>query len=183
MPMFNNGQAFANGGAMQAPGIANQIVQTPQMGNYQAVASPNNWNWGNPQTVSQPPQQSRQVIMQGLPGKIISSPQEIAADDVPMNGTAAVFPMRDDSCIIVKAWTANGVIDTDVYVRQTKEETIDQNTSSNSAQIMEKLTALEATVAALAAEITKINQGPPIQVSKKKDIPVHHPNKEVNENE
>lgn len=47
-----------------------------------------------------------------LNGKIVDNIESISANDVPMDGSTAVFPKRDLSEVYVKYWTANGEIKT-----------------------------------------------------------------------
>lgn len=65
--------------------------------------------------VEQPQAVQQQPIQQGMFGKIIQMPENITANDVPMDGTPAVFPLQDFSKIIVKRWDANGFIQTTAY--------------------------------------------------------------------
>lgn len=51
-----------------------------------------------------------------LPGFYISSPQNISARDVPMDGAIAFFPASDLSYIIIKQWSGNGMISEARYV-------------------------------------------------------------------
>lgn len=51
-----------------------------------------------------------------IPGKTISNLKDIVPQDVPMDGSAAIFPMSDLSCIYVKAWGADGLIKDFKYV-------------------------------------------------------------------
>jgi hypothetical protein len=65
--------------------------------------------------VEQPQAVQQQPVQQGMFGKIIQMPENITANDVPMDGTPAVFPLQDFSEIIVKRWDANGFIQTTAY--------------------------------------------------------------------
>ena len=42
-------------------------------------------------------------------------PENIVANDVPMDGSVAIFPMQDMSSIFVKSWGADGKIATIVF--------------------------------------------------------------------
>lgn len=53
--------------------------------------------------------------IQGISGRIISSFDEIAPNDVPMDGTTAYFPMKDGSTIFARAWNRDGSIATVRY--------------------------------------------------------------------
>lgn len=49
-------------------------------------------------------------------GKIIQNESQITPNDVPMDGTIAIFPLQDFSRIIAKQWTPNGLIQTLEYL-------------------------------------------------------------------
>lgn len=65
----------------------------------------------------QPTQMSvtNQQIPIGINGKIVPSAEVITANDVPMDGSVAVFPKQDMSEIYVKFWENNGTIRTIVF--------------------------------------------------------------------
>lgn len=65
------------------------------------------------QSLQQPVQQMQLPI--GLNGKIVPSVEVITANDVPMDGSVAVFPKQDMSEIYVKFWENNGTIRTIVF--------------------------------------------------------------------
>lgn len=52
---------------------------------------------------------------QGIIGKVVGDFSEITANDVPMNGTSAVFPKNDMSEIQIRTWGADGKIQTISY--------------------------------------------------------------------
>lgn len=56
-----------------------------------------------------------QVQMPALSGRMVNSFDEVTANDVPMNGTMAVFPKADLSEIECRQWNANGTISKIVY--------------------------------------------------------------------
>ena len=49
-------------------------------------------------------------------GKIVQNESQITPNDVPMDGTIALFPLQDFSRIIAKQWTPNGLIQTLEYL-------------------------------------------------------------------
>ena len=49
-------------------------------------------------------------------GRPVDSLEEITAQEVPLNGSLAVFPKKDGSIIYVKSTNGNGTIDTKMYV-------------------------------------------------------------------
>lgn len=68
-----------------------------------------------------------------LNGKIVPSVEVITANDVPMDGSVAVFPKQDMSEIYVKFWENNGTIRTIVF-----KPILEQN-PTNLSQTAEKL--------------------------------------------
>lgn len=62
-----------------------------------------------------------------LPGRVIASPEDVRASEIPMDGTVAVFPSSDYSYVLLKAWNSNGSIQTEIYQHvnpnTTKEDT------------------------------------------------------------
>ena len=57
----------------------------------------------------------QQQMPRGINGKVVQSVEMIMANDVPMDGSAAFFPMQDMSAILAKSWNADGTIRTIVY--------------------------------------------------------------------
>lgn len=61
-------------------------------------------------------QSQMQTLYSGLSGRIVEDFGVITANDVPMDGSGAVFIKRDGSEIQVRNWTANGTIATTSYM-------------------------------------------------------------------
>lgn len=81
-------------------------------------------------------QQSIQPQQQvGLNGKVVQAVEQITANDVPMDGSVAVFPKQDMSEIYTKSWNADGTIRTIVY----KPYTASQPGVANSSADMSKM--------------------------------------------
>lgn len=59
---------------------------------------------------------------QGLNGKVVDSLECVTANDVPMDGSFAIFPKKDMSEIYVKSWTPNGTIATVVFKPVSEEQ-------------------------------------------------------------
>lgn len=57
-------------------------------------------------------QSMQQPTFVGLNGKIVDNPESIVANDVPMDGSFAIFPRRDLSEVYAKYWTGDGKIAT-----------------------------------------------------------------------
>lgn len=83
----------------------------------------------NQQQSIQPQQQA------GLNGKVVQAVEQITANDVPMDGSIAVFPKQDMSEIYTKSWNADGTIRTIVY----KPYTASQPDVANSSADMSKM--------------------------------------------
>ena len=69
------------------------------------------------QQALQQPQMQRQTQQMplGLNGKMVDVVDQITANDVPMDGSVAIFPKKDMSEIYLKSWTPNGTIATVVF--------------------------------------------------------------------
>lgn len=60
-------------------------------------------------------QQQYQQPAQTMSGRIVNDFSEITANDVPMDGSQAIFLKRDGSEIQTRSWNANGQITTTSY--------------------------------------------------------------------
>lgn len=87
-------------------------------------ASPMPWgqNTGFNSAVNVVPMGMQQPRIPTMPsnairGYIVHAESDILAQDVPMDGTMAFFPLSDGSGIIGKCWNSNGTIDTIFYNR------------------------------------------------------------------
>lgn len=71
------------------------------------------------QTLQQPQMVGTQMSLPnqpiGLNGKMVDAVEQITANDVPMDGSVAIFPKKDMSEIYLKSWTPNGTIATVVF--------------------------------------------------------------------
>lgn len=84
-----------------------------------------------------------------LPGKIISSMQDIRPNEIPTDGSPSIFPANDFSCIFIKAWDQDGNIRTVKYVPENQT----QQASNEFGLIMEKLNKLEVSLQQSIASI------------------------------
>lgn len=131
------------------PQFAQAVVQAmtaPQPAvRYQPVAQ-NNQNWGGrnsfPTTMTSPPGPVPMNIT-GIPGRVVASPQEIKPNDIPMDGSAAIFPMADDSCIYAKCWAADGGIQTIRYIPEKVAQAAQNQGPSEFDQVMTRLDKIE----------------------------------------
>lgn len=53
-----------------------------------------------------------------IPVRVVFSPEQIVPQDIPTNGSPAIFPLNDGSRIIVRSLLENGLFDERVYVLQ-----------------------------------------------------------------
>lgn len=77
--------------------------------------------------------QLQQQMPRGVNGRVVQSVEMITANDVPMDGSAAFFPMQDMSAIFAKSWNADGTIKTVTF------KPVNETAHQNSAQIQENL--------------------------------------------
>lgn len=73
------------------------------------------------QYMQQPFGQQNMWQVQRPGGRTISSPDEITVQDVPSDGSLALFPMADGSCVYGKRWEPNGSISTYRYLPERTE--------------------------------------------------------------
>lgn len=75
-------------------------------------------NWQSQQFPSnQPLNQSTMNAMQHhVNGRMISTPDEISPNEIPMDMTMSLFPLKDNSAVIGKIWDNNGNLQTIRYV-------------------------------------------------------------------
>lgn len=107
---------------------------------------PMTYNWNQPTMYNAPQTQmmspNYQMGMQNvnqqrpqigyIPGRTVSSPDEVQSYEVLMDSPINVFPKNDRKEIYVKYWGPNGGIETDVYRLVEKDESAEQTTSGNS---------------------------------------------------
>ena len=131
---FGQGQSTTNGWANNQNGY--QQPQPPQYYQYQP-------NWNRPVMTAaqtQVPNQFNGII----PGKIINNLQEVRPNEVPMDGSASIFPMSDFSSIYVKAWGPDGNIQTLKFIPDaTTNKEVDQGPSEFD-KIMKELDTIKA---------------------------------------
>lgn len=80
-------------------------------------------------------QQPFQQPQPALNGRVVAAVENITANDVPMDGSVAIFPKQDMSEIYAKSWNADGTIKTVVY----KPYTATQPEVTNTMTDMSKL--------------------------------------------
>lgn len=108
-------------------------------------------------------QQPVQQQPQGIVGKIVNDVSNVSPNDVPMDGSVAVFPKNDMTEIYCKQWTANGTIQTVVYKPVQPENTAE---ATNTPQM--DFNALSEDVRALREDIKGVRE----MIDKSMNIPV-----------
>ena len=109
--------------------------------------APQTANYYNPYYVN--PNFNQQVPIQPRPdylaGRVVSSEKDIRPNEVPMDGSSAIFSQVDRSCIHVKWWGNNGLIEGVTYVLQQSEN--QQTAQSPFDEILTRLDKIEKSLA------------------------------------
>lgn len=126
------------------PQIGNMTPQNPYMQTYKSYAN-NPWqqtqmpNMGQINAPQQPTFQTPH-----LSGRYISQPNEITANEVPMDGTVGFFPTQDQQFIYAKAWNADGKIETGIYKLVTDLQEPENQNVNILESIQQRLDNIEA---------------------------------------
>lgn len=87
----------------------------------QPYTTPQTWlPQSNPMPNANLPYATSSPKPQAIFGKVVQNESQITPNDVPMDGTIALFPLQDYSKIIAKQWTQNGTISTVTYSPDTQ---------------------------------------------------------------
>lgn len=135
------------GGGMQMPTQMSQGYQYP---NGQIVyTQPQQTSYMGQQSQNQvqfPPQSQQTTKPTAIPvnGRFVESLNEVAPNEVSMDGSVSLFPLRDCSRIYARAWTSNGTIQTVEYIPVINNGD-GQSSAQNdiSAEILSRLEAIE----------------------------------------
>lgn len=105
------------------------------------------WPSGNQQSVNftqQNAQQQRFV----LPGHLVNDISEVQINEVPMDGSYNVFPLRDLSAIYLKFWDNDGQFKTRRYilVDDSQSQNVTNQNQTQMDEVMSKITSLESMV-------------------------------------
>lgn len=73
------------------------------------------------QPYQQPYQQMPTRMVPQISGRVVNSIDDITVQEVPTDGTVALFPSSDGKCIYSKCWTPDGNILTMRFVPETSE--------------------------------------------------------------
>lgn len=95
----------------------------------------------------QPQPQQQAIVPTSIPrstinGRFISNISEVTPNEVPMDGTASIFPVNDGSCVYIRFWNTEGNIQTMKFVPEKGTES--EQPTSDLDILMNKLNAIEA---------------------------------------
>lgn len=116
---------------------------------YQSQFMPYAYPWQQPAPQIQQPtfQQQQQPAFQQQPcqtcGRTVASMQEITPQEVPMDGTMALFPLADGSAVIGKRWDADGTIKTVSFKAESQDVPADVHVPGMD-EVMRKLDRIES---------------------------------------
>lgn len=91
-----------------------------------------------------PQQQAAQQHVQQpqrLVGRTVASAQEVTPQEVPMDGSLALFPLADGSAVVGKRWTPEGTIAEVRYVPEASSQQPEAQTFEQA--VMERLDSIE----------------------------------------
>lgn len=135
----------------------------------------------------QPPVQNQQPSApMNIIGRVVRQIDEVAPNEVPMDGSISFFPQSDLSCVYAKQWTKDGTIATTRYVlERTSTSNSEKPKEANDiyAAIMTRLDKIEGIVASIKPynRYQKRHYIPPENGSK--NAPNNSNGMEVNDNE
>lgn len=128
---FNN-QFYPTTPGYQYPGL--------QYGQTQQPYAPTPM-YQQPQAMNNQSQMTNQNRPQGILGRMISDPNEITPQEIPMDGSISMFPMQDGSAVYGKFWDSNGQIKTIRFVPENVDQP--QQQSDPFAAINSRLDSIE----------------------------------------
>ncbi len=145
---FNNNQQFSNWNydmSYPTQGSQQNQVNTQQPFSHTATQQQNWLN--NQQSVgfTQPSTQQQRFV---LPGHLVNDISEVQINEVPMDGSYNVFPLRDLSAIYLKFWDNDGRFKTRRYVLvdDTQSQNVENQNQTQMDEVMSKITSLESMV-------------------------------------
>lgn len=97
-------------------------------------------------------------------GRPVGTPNAITPQEVPMDGTIALFPMQDLSCVYAKTWGADGTIKTMRFVPEPV------NDPQNEGQTESSMDALFASLNQRLDKIEKMLTRKPYHNKPKKEV-------------
>ena len=121
------------------------------------------------QSLQQPqiPQNQPQSII----GRVVNEFDEITANDVPMNGSAAFFPKADGSELQVRSWAYNGTIQTITYKPILEQNQTDgANPQNDFTALNDEINTFKEEILARLDSIEKSVAKPNASKSKKAEV-------------
>lgn len=95
----------------------------------------------NQQTNPQMPSNVNAPRVNTISGRVVSSPNEITPNEIPMDGTVSLFPTSDYSTIYAKAWNTNGQIETVKFVVSKPEEVTTEKSDGGTKAALDAINA------------------------------------------
>lgn len=94
------------------------------------------------------PVSQTQMKMPGIYGHFVNSESEITPNEVPMDGSYAIFPTNDFSRVFIKSWNMDGTISTREFSPVVNSDKVDDMKTSELSlaqfdTILEKLSHIE----------------------------------------
>ena len=77
--------------------------------------------------VSQQPTNQTSTRPQSILGHMITNPDQITPQEIPMDGSISLFPMQDGSAVVGKFWDNNGQLKTIRFIPENVEQTQPQD--------------------------------------------------------
>ena len=132
-------------GQSYQPNQNNQVYPSNQMNpSYQASAYPQASNSPLYRPFSAP---SYPIII----GKMVDQINDIRPNEVPNDGSIAVFPQSDLNCVYVKYFTSDGLIATKKYILESpsNQNGLDESNNPSLAELASQLNRIEQTLSKL----------------------------------
>ena len=128
--------------AMYDPRFGNPMFGNPNVGfsnpQQQWAMNPSVPN-PSPPLIPQPQQPSLQI-----PCRVISNPNDITPNEIPMDGRVSLFLANDNSLIVAKQWNQNGLIDTVRYIPERPPESAQAESVPFNEEVIARLDRLES---------------------------------------
>lgn len=146
-------------------GNQNQMNMGPNWNyDWSGNTQPSQPNWtgnNNPVNFTQQPVTIPSTTAQRfvLPGRLVNDISEVQINEVPMDGSINVFPLRDLSHVYLKFWDNNGKFITTHYalVDDQAQQNAVGPSSSQMDELMAKITAMEKMVKTMVKRSYKNN--------------------------
>lgn len=90
-----------------------------------------------------------------IAGRVVSNDTEVMVNDVPMDGSIAVFPRSDLSEVYIKKWLPNGTISTSTYSRKEPLK-VEEQTNTHIDDIKAKIGEFESRMAEIESRLAKV---------------------------